>query len=46
MKTLYQLAQGKHNALYRILQAKNPNIILGFNAFQREDGDSLKFICD
>lgn len=46
MKTLYQLAQGKHGALWRALQAKNPNIILGFNAFQREDGDSLKFICD
>ena len=46
MKTLYQLAQGKHGALWRALQAKNPNILLGFNAFQREDGDSLKFICD
>ena len=46
MKTLYQLAQGKHNALYQIFQAKNPNIILGFNIFQREDGDALKFFCD
>ncbi len=32
--------------LRHILQAKNPNIILGYNAFQREDGDSFRFICD
>jgi hypothetical protein len=46
MKTLYRLAQGKHCMLRHIPQAKNPNIILGYNAFQREDGDSFRFICD
>lgn len=46
MKTPHQSARGKHYALHRIPQAKNPNILLGPNAPQREDGDSLKFICD
>lgn len=46
MKTLYQLAQGKHNALSRMFQAKNPAIVAGFHSIQREDGDAVKFICD
>lgn len=46
LKTIYQLAHGKHSTLYQILKAKNPIIILGFNAYQREDGDVLKDTCD
>jgi NADH dehydrogenase/NADH:ubiquinone oxidoreductase subunit G len=46
MKTLYQIAQGRHNAPYEMFQARNPNIISGSNSIQREDGDAVKSIRD
>jgi len=46
MKTLYQVTQGKHNALYKMFQAKNPTIMVGFNSIQREDGEAVKYMCD
>ncbi len=46
MKILYQIVQGKHNALYKMFQAKNPIIMIGFNLIQREDGEAIKFMCN